>query len=415
MGDFDIQLRRIPYPYKAMMAICSDLDETPNRQVYWEIMRFLNTTETTPMGPGLGLEVGNSIYFDMPVDQFAYWNTDEAGRAMIRALIRSGHIDCLHSYGDLATTRADAARSLDELAKHDCWLELWVDHGTAPTNFDPDIMCGHGDESQHEVYHADLTTQYGIRYVWRGRVTSIIGQDIRPRLRGILVARHACYSARTVAKEVAKRVSARFGNDKYAIHRPNRLLQRSCLQDETPVFEFLRCNPFWRGVGRTDKPEELADVLTKTFFDRLVKRGGACILYTHLGKMGAHGVPLDASVVAGFRCLADYCHSGEILVTTTRRMLVYSVMRDRLTWSTHREGNVLTVDLRLDDTDEFARAGGCLDDLSGLTFYIPDGVHCCITMNGATIERTLVNPPDHTGRSSVSVSISRLSFPDIKW
>ncbi|MCU0917487.1 MAG: hypothetical protein MUC88_23415, partial [Planctomycetes bacterium] len=84
----DVQLRPFPYPYRAMLAICSDLDETPDRHVYWEIMRFLNTTQTTPMGPGVGLEVGNSIYFDMPPDQFAYWNTDDAGRHMVRALIQ---------------------------------------------------------------------------------------------------------------------------------------------------------------------------------------------------------------------------------------------------------------------------------------------------------------------------------------
>src|SRR3972149_7860855 len=102
----EVSIRRIPYPYRAMLAICSDLDETPNREVYFEMMKFLNTTKNTAMGPGVGLEVGNSIYFDMPSDQFSYWNTDEKGREMIRALIRSGHIDCLHSYGDLATTRA---------------------------------------------------------------------------------------------------------------------------------------------------------------------------------------------------------------------------------------------------------------------------------------------------------------------
>ena len=39
------------------------------------------------------------FYFDMPPDQFAYWNTDDAGREMVRALIRSGHIDCFHSFG----------------------------------------------------------------------------------------------------------------------------------------------------------------------------------------------------------------------------------------------------------------------------------------------------------------------------
>ena len=38
-------VRSIPYPYRAMMAICSDLDETPDRGVYWEIMQFLTSLE----------------------------------------------------------------------------------------------------------------------------------------------------------------------------------------------------------------------------------------------------------------------------------------------------------------------------------------------------------------------------------
>ena len=89
--------RLVPYPFRAMLAICSDLDETPHRGVYRDIARFLNTTETTVMGVGVGLEVGNTIYFDMPPSQFAYWNTDDEGRAMVRALIASGHVDCLPS------------------------------------------------------------------------------------------------------------------------------------------------------------------------------------------------------------------------------------------------------------------------------------------------------------------------------
>ncbi|MCX5673851.1 MAG: hypothetical protein NTX87_02485 [Planctomycetota bacterium] len=80
MVEGDLQLRRLPYPYRAMLTICSDLDDTTDGRVYCEILRFLNTTEATAMGPGLGLEVANSIYFDMPPDQFAYWNTDDAGR-----------------------------------------------------------------------------------------------------------------------------------------------------------------------------------------------------------------------------------------------------------------------------------------------------------------------------------------------
>jgi hypothetical protein len=123
-----VRLRRFPHRYDAMLAICSDLDYTTDGGVYREIARYLNTREPTAMGPGVGLEVGNSIFFDMPPAEFAYWNTDDAGREMVRTLIRSGHIDVLHSYGDLARTRADAERALAELDRHALHLPVWVDH-----------------------------------------------------------------------------------------------------------------------------------------------------------------------------------------------------------------------------------------------------------------------------------------------
>src|SRR5687767_7355939 len=105
-------LRAFPYPYRSMLAICSDLDETPTAEVYYRLMEFLNTGRSTAFGPGVDLEIGNSLYFDMAPDQVAYWNTDDRGRAMFRSLIQSGHIDCLHSFGDLADTRQHAARAL---------------------------------------------------------------------------------------------------------------------------------------------------------------------------------------------------------------------------------------------------------------------------------------------------------------
>jgi hypothetical protein len=77
-----MKILKIPYPYKAILAICSDLDETPDRNQYFNLMKFLNSRDLTPLGPGVGLEVGNSIYFDMPADQFSYWNTDDQGRRM---------------------------------------------------------------------------------------------------------------------------------------------------------------------------------------------------------------------------------------------------------------------------------------------------------------------------------------------
>jgi hypothetical protein len=307
----------------AVLAICSDLDETPDGETYFELMKFLNTTRETTMGPGVGLEVGNTIYFDMPPDQFSYWNAPDADREKLRALIRSGHIDCLHSYCDLATTRAHAGRALDELVRHDCRIPLWIDHATAPTNLGADIMEGHGDEPGHAAYHADLTMDYGIRYVWRGRVTSVIGQDRSFTLRGTAHPAHPFRSARTLVKEAAKQVLACCGHRKYAAHAGNRLVIDGTLRDGQPIREFVRSNPSWGGVSCHDRGDAIDQVLTAGFLDHLASRGGACILYTHLGKLERGESPrrFQPSVVRAFRRLAGYHEAGKIRVTTTSRLL----------------------------------------------------------------------------------------------
>lgn len=308
---------------QATLAICSDLDETPDADTYFEILRFLNTTEDTRMGPGVGLEVGNTLYFDMAPGHFSYWNADEETREKLRALIRSGHIDCLHSYGDLATTRAHAGRALDELARYDCQFSVWIDHARAVTNFGADIMHGHGDEPGHAAYHADLTLAHGIKYIWRGRVTSVIGQDRPFALRGIAHARHPIASTRTLAKEATKRCLAALGNRKFAAHRGNRLFSQGQLRDGQSRPEFIRCNPCWGGVSSHDRGDGIHEVLTRRYLDRLAARGAPSILYTHLGKLDRNSDrrALSPAAIAAFRLLAEYHRSGRIFVTTTARLL----------------------------------------------------------------------------------------------
>jgi hypothetical protein len=318
------EVPEFPHPYRAMLAICSDLDETRDAETYFEIMKFLNTTEETSMGPGVGLEVGNTIYFNMPDGHFSYWSTTDENREKIRELIRSGHIDCIHSFGDLATTRAHAGKALEELERHGCRIRTWVDHAQAPTNFGADIMRGHGDEAGHPCYHADLTCGYGVEYVWRGRVTSVIGQNRRASLRGIASARHPIASAKTLLKEAVKRMSARLGRSKYSLHLPNRVLRPARLRDGQRVKEFLRCNPHWGGVSGVDTADGLAEVLTPAFLERLLARRASSIIYTHIGKCRTSRLPLPPPTIAALRLLAEYQRAGKICVTTTTRLLDWS-------------------------------------------------------------------------------------------
>jgi len=401
-----VWLRRFPYPYRAMLAICSDLDETPDRQVYFETARFLNTTENTAMGRGVGLEVGNTIYFDMPANQFSYWNTDDTGRAMARALIQSGHIDCLHSFGDLARTRTHAARALDELVRSDCRLAVWIDHAVAPTNFGSDIMQGSGDVPGAEAYHADLSCEFGIQYVWRGRVTSIIGQDVRRDLSGIFSGRHPLASLETLGKEWVKGVVGR-SKAKYAMHGPNRVLAETCLRDGRKVLEFLRCNPHWGGVSCGETATGLPDVLTDRMLRTLIGRQGVCVLYTHLGKITNRQQPLDLRAQNAFRRLAQYASQGDVLVTTTRRLLGYCSAVRALNYEVFQGDGITTIDVT-------GGASGISErDLQGLTFYVSEPERTRLSVKGQALPEIERNPADATGQASVSVPLRRLEFPSL--
>jgi hypothetical protein len=392
--------RSVPYPYRGLLAICSDLDETTDRCAYLEIMRFLNTKEPTLMGEGAGLEVGNSIYFDMPRNQFAYWNTDDTGRRMIRTLIRSGHIDCIHSFGDLATSRQDAARSLEELDHHQCHLKAWIDHGTAATNFGADIMRGHGDEPGHEAYHADLTTQFGVKYIWRGRVSSMIGQEVSPCFKGLWRSRHPYISAKTIAKEWMKHRLGKAGNAKYHPHAANRALYPVTLRDGRLVYEFMRENPCWRGVGLAATAEGLGHVLTPSFLDRLAARNGCCLLYTHLGKTKNPAKPFDAQTCSMLYHLADRMEAGEILTATTLRVLDYLQMKTTIQIYGRMQETCLHVELyRKNDLP-----------LHGLSFEVPLCKDYIVTCEGQKLACQIYRYDDS---AMISFPWPKLEFPSI--
>jgi hypothetical protein len=407
-----VGLRHFTYPYEAALAVCSDLDETPDGGVYLEIARYLNTREMTAMGPGVGLEVGNSIYFDMPRGQFAYWTTDDASRAMIRDLIASGHIDVLHSYGDLARTREDAVKSIDELQRHNCRLEVWVDHSKAPTNFGPDIMVGSGDVPGSESYHADLTLAYGIRYVWRGRTTGIIGQDapIRPSSLGHLFdVRHPLASARVAAKEAVKIGLGSGGHARWKMYAANRVCRANFLRDGQPVWEFLRSNPYWGGSGLGDTADGINEVLTPRMLETLIGRQGTCILYTHLGKVRNPRCPFGIGAQRTFERVAELAQDRRLLVRTTRRLLGFIVARDHLVYDAELRGETLVITIETIDDPVTGRRVPQTSELQGLSFVGPPCGSIRVELSGGTAIPIEVASRD--GRSVATIPWQRLEFP----
>ena len=323
-----IKIRSIPYPYEAMLTICSDLDETADAETYIETIRYLNTESETKHGIGVGLELGNTIYFDMPSNQFAYWNASDEDRKKVRTLIRSGHIDCFHSFGDFTTKREQVKKHLTELANHDCKLSVWIDHAIAPTNIDQDIMCGEGGEPGAQAYHTDLTIAHGVKYVWLGRVTSVVGQDVKRKLVGIFTFKYPISSLITLLKEILKGILPNFGNSKYVMHAKNKILQKRVLADGGEVWEFLRSNPCPLGVSSYETGDGIGELIRPNFLDQLISRRGKCILYTHLGKLKDPSNKFSRKTQEAFELLRDYGNRKTILVTTTCRLLDYTRMTE---------------------------------------------------------------------------------------
>ncbi len=400
LGECRVALRDLPAPYNAMLAICSDLDETEDHQNYIEIATFLNTSRETSYGPGVDLDVGNSIYFDMAPDQYSFWNATEDERQDLLALIKSGHIDCFHSFGDTADSREHAERALTYLAEQDCRLRTWIDHAVAPTNFGADIMNGHGDIAESRQYHADLTVAHGVEYVWTGRVTSVIGQGVARKLGKILNMNWPLKSLVTLGKEFLKGLLGMFPGSRYVLHDQNCVLRPTTLRDGQQVLEFLRCNPHPGGVSAGDRGDRLYEALTDEMLRTLVSRRGTSIIYTHLGKLQQSAGKFPRASVEALRNLAAHRDSGNILVASTTRILDYQNMLSSLEWRLEHVAGKVEIHL---DTEGAS--------IEGLSFDVSPAAEVALFCGGKAVENPTIQI-DGSGEScSVSVPWQKREFP----
>jgi hypothetical protein len=400
----DVSLRKYPYPYKAMLSICSDLDETPNKEIYFETARYLNTSENTKLGDGVGLEVGNTLYFDMPEQNFSYTNTDDNGRKNINKLIQSGHIDCLHSFGDFVDSRVKIEQYWSEIRQGERKIEVWVDHAKAPTNIDADIMQGKGAIIGASAFHYDLTIESGaLPFVWKGRVTSCISQNTKRNYFSLFNIKHIKLSVMTLMREFTKGVLARLGNKKYFMHKDNKVMRKTSLHDGFEFYEFMRCNPSWGGVSCFDQAKYIHRVLTKQILDNLVNNEGCSVFYTHLGKVHSTEEPFTSHTRSAFELLSKYQNENEILTATTRRLLGYLRAQEQCEFFSKISDNVLRINLKTSLS---------IEELQGLTWYVGDIDTIELYLNAVEINFEY-NQPDETGISSISIPWEKLHFPQL--
>lgn len=403
-----VTLRKFPYPYRAAITICSDIDNTETLDEFLEIQKFLNTKEMTSMGEGVGLEIGNSFLFYEPPDSISYFNGGAEVARTIRSFIQSGYIDVMHSYGKKSDfTREDAIRSLAELKKNNCKIDVWVDHDKSISNLGDDVTFGLGDHPDSKAYHADLTIRYGIRFAWLGRVTMISGQGVPITMRtftSIFDASHPIESFVNVSKEFGKNVIAVYGNRKYAMHENNDLVKITELDDGQKVYEFIRFDDYWEGVSRGGNNKRLAYVISPKTLTRLEEVGGYMIVYTHLGMNSDCTQYICIETQKALRILAKEFEEGNIYVTTTSKLLNYYVNHKYLDWSYDNGSGSIAIYIRGVKDPIFGFYVPTVQDLEGVTFFVPDKNKATIYLNNKRIENVRKNPPDCTARESITIT-----------
>ncbi len=405
-----ISLRKFPYPYQAALAISSDLDNTPSLEIYLALMDYLNSTRQTPFGPGLGLEVGNSFWFFNATrsPQLTYFSdydgtsTDFAPHC--REFWQSGHVDTLHTYGNFdegGFQRRYAETAVEELYKQDAQVPVWINHGTPLNhqNLGPgETYCGAVPD--HLAYHVDLTRSAGCRYFWLGRLTHISGQDARktPAIR-----------AKSTLQEILRRTKYRRVKDSALFDYQNRIMLPATLQDGSQVWEFQRWVNAWGGTPILDS-QDFARQLNPRNLRALVRHEGFLIIYTHL----CENLDIKAGPTMALRSnLANLQHlyaDGQLLVTTTSRLLRFREVSTHLNYDIRSEGERTLIEIQDRLTTPVDMSDLILNDLQGLTFYIEDTGGVRILFKDQPVLQ-VDNARDHTGRRSVSIPWVPLEYP----
>ena len=387
------QLRKFPYPFDAMLAISSDIDNTTVEK-FETYHQFLNTLVKTSHGQGLGLDIGDSTWFYVANDSLIKLDKEghkiEYSMSYFQGLNPNSHkdadkiikyykvgwIDSLHSFGDFSRndrsikfTRELAVAAWKAMNESGIKPKVWLNHGSESNvqNFgaynSKTLFKYHaGDDPKSPYYHTDLTIDNGIRYVWNSIGMSQFSTD----------------------------------NPLFPIK----------LRDGRQVWGFQR---YTHDVvnGKYDwkwEPHELHRQITKQRLEQLVKDRKFSIVAQHLGK-GSDGFPFNPIDIQALQLLKSYQDEGEILVARTSRLLDYARAHKFVRYSIVQIEDKTYININSIDDSVFEPTKLTIDEIRGLTFYVdnPDKTYVLLNLTLIPNEQLQRNAPDSSNKKSIGV------------
>ena len=405
----NLKIRKFPYPYKCAFSISSDIDNASSLDFFVQFMDFLNSEKQTIYGPGLGLEVGNSFWFfnGSKSEQLSYFDglsdKETSFAPIIRLYLKSKHIDTLHSWGNFdrgGFKRYYAEKGTEVLNKYNFNIPVWVNHGIN-LNYQKvgDYPSMYGDDPTHSCYHTDLLSESGLEFIWTGKVTHIIGQDGRENF-SIL--------SKLLIQKIIKKLKYQHVKDPI-YDDDNNLIKPLLLRDGNKKWEFTRFINSWGNAGDLDFYEFVGQIKARNL-KRLIKNQGIMILYTHFNENLGATIPMNLNERLGF--LKKMVNRKEILMGTSSRILKYWEISNYIKFEVQDLGDKVIILINDIMYSPVGKQSVTSFHLNGLTFYINiSKPHKIIFKN--KVCRTILNPPDYTGKHSISIPWQKLEYPEV--
>jgi hypothetical protein len=318
---------KYPFPFKAWLAMANDPDNTTIQN--WEELHSFIWEE-------LGLPFSDSLFVrsfnqNLP-DQVNLVDHPHIGKAHAH--------DIIHTWGDYmhgrkrGFDREDATEAATLLKEHGISPKVWIDHASFAGNFIhgtrkgaiPKLTDSSGHDYDNFVYSLDVAHELGIRYVWNGTVTSVIGQD-----RELDFMAHKALSGGSAVKAVAKTVlnhlpvmPARFSES-----NDNRQYVARTFEDGRKMYCFPRY-----GTWKDADIDGLHSLIDPARIDELLSFGGTAIVYSHLGKRqsdkGGRSSHIPETTKNDLRNIRAEFDAGHLMVSSVSGMLDHLVLRDHL-------------------------------------------------------------------------------------
>ncbi|MBK7945996.1 MAG: hypothetical protein IPJ85_12145 [Flavobacteriales bacterium] len=316
-----------PHGAKAWLALSSDPDNTVKRD--WDDLH-------RAIWEQLGLPFGDTAF----IDSFNQNLPDQVSLRQHPEILKAHLFDGIHTWGDYMWAgnkgyhRPDAEAALARLRELDFKPRVWVDHSYFQGNMlhnsrygsMPVIQDRSGHAYPNPAYTLDLVHAAGVRYLWDGSITPVLGQD-RPLSDWSQQRARESSSLDTSLRLAARRMRAMTGAE--VRHHDNLAYRPHRFPDGQTLYTFQR-----HGVWEWADIDGLGALLAPDRIEKLIRTGGTCIAYTHLGKRHARRTNSDRHITDGtMRSLENLratWQSGALMLSSVSRMLDYLVLRDHL-------------------------------------------------------------------------------------